>query len=126
MCWNSWIFTFTQLFRNTCYFLYKTNVYFRAFSSLLMYCGLNSTQVLDSYRDEVLYSEDHSDDAEIFEKLISGLGGLQMVPNAVGLGALVISLILETFAKTLGKNTMGTSEMLQRVFAQEKANEVKP
>lgn len=106
--------------------MYKTNVYFPALSSLLLYSGLNSTQVLDSYRDEVLYSEDYSDGAETIEKLISGLGGLQMVPNAVGLGALVISLILETVAKTLGKSTMGTSEMLQRVFAQEKANEVKP
>ncbi|XP_036936728.1 uncharacterized protein LOC119009503 [Acanthopagrus latus] len=94
-------------------------------SSILKYSGLNSTQVLDDYRDQVLYSGDFSDAAAVVEKLGSALGGLKMVPNAVGLGAIIISIILETVGKTLGKESMGTAEMLQRVFAQEKANEVR-
>lgn len=95
-----------------------------ALSSLLSYSGLNSTLVLDDYRDHVLYSE-HIDQAAAVEKLGSALGGLSFVPNAVGLGALVISMILEVVGKSLQKPTMGTAEMLQRVFAQEKASEVR-
>ncbi|XP_044035297.1 uncharacterized protein LOC122867913 [Siniperca chuatsi] len=91
-------------------------------SSLLSYSGLNSTEVLDGYRDQVL---GFSEAAATVEKLGSALGGLTLVPNAVGLGALVISIILETVGNALGKQTMGTAEMLQRVFAQEKANEVR-
>ena len=104
----------------------KTNEYISPLSSILKYSGLNSTQVLDDYRDQVLYSGDFSDAAAVVEKLGSALGGLKMVPNAVGLGAIIISIILETVGKTLGKESMGTAEMLQRVFAQEKANEVRP
>lgn len=82
--------------------------------------------MLDDYRDQVLYSEGFNEAAVIVEKLGSALGGLKLVPNAVGLGAFMISIILETFGKSLGKQTMGTADMLQRVFAQEKANEVRP
>lgn len=103
-----------------------TNEYISPPSSMLQYSGLNSTQVLDDYRDQVLYSGEFSDAAAAVEKLGSALGGLKIVPNAVGLGAFIISIILETVGKTLGKETMGTAEMLQRVFAQEKANEVRP
>ncbi|KAJ4940405.1 hypothetical protein JOQ06_026708 [Pogonophryne albipinna] len=86
-------------------------------SSLLSYSGLNSTDELVSYRDQV------SNVPSAVEKLGSALAGLATVPNAVGLGALVISMILETVLKSLGKETMGTAEMLQRVFADEKAKE---
>ncbi|MED6248735.1 hypothetical protein ATANTOWER_004210 [Ataeniobius toweri] len=48
-----------------------------------------------------------------------------MVPNAVGLGALVITLLLDNITKSWGKPTIGTAEMLQTVFAQEKGNEVR-
>lgn len=65
-------------------------------------------------------------DSATVEKLGSALGGLTLVPNAVGLGALIISMILETVGRALEKETMGTDDMLQRVFAQEKANEVRP
>ncbi|XP_037611041.1 uncharacterized protein LOC119479478 [Sebastes umbrosus] len=93
--------------------------------SLQRYSGLNSNEVLDGYRDQVLYSGEFSDVETTVEKLGSALGGLTLVPNAVGLGALVISMILETVGNALGKRTMGTAEMLQRVFAPEKANEVR-
>ncbi|XP_073345151.1 uncharacterized protein [Pagrus major] len=94
-------------------------------SSILKYSGLYSTQVLNDYRDEVLYVGEFSEVATIVEKVGSALAALNSVPNAVGLGALIISLILETVGKSLGKETMGTADMLQRVFAQEKANEVR-
>lgn len=101
-----------------------TNAYNPALSSLLSYSGLNSTQLLDDYRDQVLYDGEFSEAAGTVEQLGSALSGLTLVPNAVGLGALVISMILDTVGRSLGKQTMGTAEMLQRVFAQEKANEV--
>ncbi|KAJ4940952.1 hypothetical protein JOQ06_027240 [Pogonophryne albipinna] len=83
-------------------------------SSLLSYSGLNSTDVLDSYRDQLF------DVPSAVEKLGSALAGFTTVPNAVGLGAVVISMILESVGKNLGEKTMGTAEMLQRVFADEK------
>ncbi|KAK1881588.1 Pof6 interactor protein 1 [Dissostichus eleginoides] len=88
-------------------------------SSLLSYSGLNSYDVLDSYRDQVF------DVPGAIEKLGAALAGFKAVPNAVGLGALIISMILESVGKSLGKQTMGTAEMLQRVFAEEKGNEVR-
>ncbi|KAI9529371.1 hypothetical protein NQZ68_011076 [Dissostichus eleginoides] len=97
----------------------KTNEYFSALSSLLSYSGLNSYDVLDSYRDQVF------DVPGAVEKLGAALAGFKAVPNAVGLGALIISMILESVGKSLGKQTMGTAEMLQRVFAEEKGNEVR-
>ncbi|XP_010768246.1 uncharacterized protein isoform X2 [Notothenia coriiceps] len=86
-------------------------------SSLLSYSGLNSNDVLDSYRDHVI------DIPSAVEKLGGAFAGLTMVPNAVGLGALVISMMLEIILKSLGQKTVGTAEMLQRVFAEEKGNE---
>ncbi|XP_063749229.1 uncharacterized protein LOC134870768 [Eleginops maclovinus] len=94
-------------------------------SSLLSYSGLNSTNVLDSYRDHVLHDEESNDFASAVESMGAALAGLNVVPNAVGLGALIISMIIETVGKSLGRKTMGTAEMLQRVFAHEKANEVR-
>ncbi|XP_034081608.1 uncharacterized protein LOC117552344 isoform X1 [Gymnodraco acuticeps] len=90
-------------------------------SSLLSYSGLNSTDVLDSYREQVFNDEEPLDVPSIVEKLGGALAGFTTVPNAVGLGALIISMILES----IGEKTMGTAEMLQRVFADEKANEVR-
>lgn len=94
-------------------------------SCLETFSGVNSAHKLNLYRDQIIQS-DLNQAAATVEKLGSALSGLSVVPNAVGLGALIISMILETVAKTLGKQTMGTAEMLQRVFAQEKANEVRP
>ncbi|XP_015226365.1 PREDICTED: uncharacterized protein LOC107082279 [Cyprinodon variegatus] len=59
------------------------------------------------------------------EKLGSQVGGFGPVANAVGLGALVISLLLENLAQSMGKPTMGTADILRRVFAEEKGNEVR-
>ncbi|KAK5880807.1 hypothetical protein CesoFtcFv8_021677 [Champsocephalus esox] len=94
-------------------------------SCLLSYSGLNSNEELDRYRDQVFNDEESFDVPSAVEKLGGVLAGLETVPNAVGLGALVISMILEIVGKILGKKTMGTAEMLPRVFADEKAKEVR-
>ncbi|XP_069012251.1 uncharacterized protein [Embiotoca jacksoni] len=93
-------------------------------SSLQRFSGLNSSAVLNEYRDSVIY-DDLSQVASAVEKLGTALGELSMVPGAVGLGALVISLVLETVAHGFQKTTMGTAEMLERVFAHQKSNEVR-
>ncbi|XP_030610751.1 uncharacterized protein LOC115798152 [Archocentrus centrarchus] len=98
---------------------------FRIDSSLERFSGLNSAQELNRYRDQVLYSDGLSQAASVVEKVGSALGGLSSVPHAVGLGALIISLALDVVAKSLKKETLGTAEMIERVFAQEKAREVR-
>eukprot|EP00064_Thunnus_orientalis_P006036 superscaffoldBa00000611_g6050 len=55
------------------------------------------------------------------EKLGSALGGWESVPNTVGLGTLVISIVLEL---VVGKSDqMSTGDILCRVSAEEKASE---
>ncbi|XP_030610752.1 uncharacterized protein LOC115798153 [Archocentrus centrarchus] len=98
---------------------------FRIDSSLERFSGLNSAEELNRYRDQVLYSDGLSQAASVAEKMGSVLGGLSSVPHAVGLGALIISLALDVVAKSLNKETLGTAEMIERVFAQEKAREVR-
>ncbi|XP_033934295.1 uncharacterized protein [Pseudochaenichthys georgianus] len=88
-------------------------------SSLLSYSGLNSTDVLVRYRDQLFNDEESLDVPSAVERIGGALAGFTTVPNAVGLGALIISMILES----IGEKTMGTAEMLQRVFADEKAKE---
>lgn len=92
-------------------------------SSLQRFSGLNSADELNNYRDQVLYI---GEAASVVSEVGNVLGGLSSVPHAVGLGALIISLALDVVAKSLNKETMGTAEMLERVFAQEKAKEVRP
>ncbi|MEQ2212665.1 hypothetical protein XENOCAPTIV_003020 [Xenoophorus captivus] len=94
-------------------------------SSLQKFSGHNSVAELNNYRDLVLQSGRLTEAASIVQRVGAEMGGLAMVPNAVGLGALVITLLLETIAKSWRKPTIGTAEMLQRVFAQEKGNEVR-
>ncbi|KAL3051065.1 hypothetical protein OYC64_001358 [Pagothenia borchgrevinki] len=84
-------------------------------SSLLSYSGLNSNEVLVRYRDQVF------DVPRAVDRIGGALAGFTTVHNAVGLGALIISMILESVVE----ETMGTAEMLQRVFADEKGNEVR-
>lgn len=95
---------------------------FKIDSSLQRFSGLNSADELNNYRDQVLYIGEAE---SVVSKVGDVLGGLSSVPHAVGLGALIISLALDVVAKSLNKETMGTAEMLERVFAQEKAKEVR-
>ncbi|XP_035766311.1 uncharacterized protein LOC118454655 isoform X2 [Neolamprologus brichardi] len=92
-------------------------------SSLQRFSGLNSAEELNNYRDQVLYRGEQV--ASVVREVGNVLGGLSVVPNSVGLGALIISLALDVVAKSLNKETMGTAEMLERVFTQEKAKEVR-
>lgn len=88
-------------------------------NALVQFSGLDSTAVLQGYMSSV----DVSQLPDYTEKLGSALGGLQSVPNAVGLGALVISMVLEL---VIGKrNQMSTADILRRVFAEEKASEIR-
>lgn len=98
---------------------------FRIDKSLERFSGLNSAEELNRYRDQVLYSDILGQAASVVEKVGSALGGLSSVPHAVGLGALIISTALDVVAKSLKKETLGTAEMVERVFAQEKAREVR-
>ncbi|XP_028331552.1 uncharacterized protein LOC114481191 [Gouania willdenowi] len=98
---------------------------FQVDSSLQRFSSLNSTEELNYYRDQVLYGDDISNIGSTVRKLDTALGGLTIVPNAVGLGALVIAMILDAIAKSLNKETLGTNEMLERVFAKENTNEIR-
>lgn len=59
----------------------------------------------------MLYSGVFSQAAATVDKLGSALGGLLSVPNAVGIGAVVISMILETIGHSIVKQTMGNVVM---------------
>ena len=88
-------------------------------NSLVQFSGLDSTNVLQGYMSSV----DANQLSGYTERLGSALGGLESVPNAVGLGALVISMILELFVGK--KDEMNTRDILRRVFAEEKASEIR-
>ncbi|KAA8584754.1 hypothetical protein FQN60_008539, partial [Etheostoma spectabile] len=62
---------------------------------------------------------------EYIEKLGSAIGSLDSVPNAVGLGALVISMIIEIIIKSSSQPGDHTYSMLRRVFGEEKASSVR-
>lgn len=89
-------------------------------NSLVQYSGLNSTAVLQDYMSSAVSVNQLP---AYTEKLGSALGGLLPIPNAVGLGALVISIILELILGTNDQVTTG--DILRRVFAEEKASEIR-
>ncbi|CAM4720589.1 unnamed protein product [Leuciscus chuanchicus] len=88
--------------------------------SLLKYSGSDSNAVLQAYSNDM---------ANSVPGYIRGLGSvwgpMASIPNAVGLGALVISLIMELFIKSSGQNRENTYSLLQRVFGEEKASSVR-
>ncbi|CAK6982338.1 uncharacterized protein LOC118495213, partial [Scomber scombrus] len=88
--------------------------------SLLRYSGLNSNVELQSFSNELLNSV-----PDFAEKVGSGLGGLTSVPNAVGLGALVISMILEILIKSNTPASEDPYSLIRRVFGEEKASGVR-
>lgn len=88
--------------------------------SLLKYSGLISAAALQSYSDELINSV-----PGYAEKLVSGFGQLTSVPNAVGLGALVISMILDICIKSTRQSSVDSYSMLRRVFGEEKASAVR-
>ncbi|CAK6982238.1 uncharacterized protein LOC122979999, partial [Scomber scombrus] len=89
--------------------------------SLWKFSGVNSNAELQTYSDELLNSV-----PGYVEKLGSGFGTLTKIPNAVGFGALVISMIIELIIKSSTQSqSESTYSMLQRVFGEEKASSVR-
>lgn len=92
--------------------------------SLLRYSGLNSSVVLQDHSAQLLAFVG-SQAPSYVASLGAALAGLSSVPNAVGIGALVVSMILEISAAGLGEPQPDASHLLHRVFAEEKASEVR-
>ncbi|GAA6220496.1 uncharacterized protein LOC108889753 [Lates japonicus] len=88
--------------------------------SLLKYSGLNSNTELQVYSNGLLTSV-----PGYIEKLGSSLGAVTSLPNAVGLGALVISMILEIAIKSAAQTTDHSYSIIRRVFGEEKASSVR-
>ena len=88
--------------------------------SLLKYSGIDSNAVLQTYSNELINSV-----PGFISRLGSGLAPLTSVPNAVGLGALVISMVLEIVMKSTTEPTEDTYSLLRRVFGEEKHNAVR-
>ena len=87
--------------------------------SLLRYSGANSNAELQSFSKELISMQ-----PGYIEKLGSSLSSFTSVPNAVGLGALVISMILEIILKSSTQREDSYS-LLRRVFAEEKSSSVR-
>ncbi|XP_078105599.1 uncharacterized protein LOC144517375 isoform X2 [Sander vitreus] len=93
--------------------------------SLLKYSGSDSNAALQAYSNEVL-SETLADEVPGYiEKVGSAFGSLTSVPNAVGLGALVISMIIEIIIKGDSQSSDHAYSLLRRVFGEEKASSVR-
>ncbi|XP_044203599.1 uncharacterized protein LOC122979999 [Thunnus albacares] len=88
--------------------------------SLMKYSGLNSSAELQAYSDELLNSLPGN-----VEKLGSSLGGMTSIPNAVGLIAMVISMIMEMAITSSQQTSPDTYSLLHRVFGEEKASAVR-
>ena len=88
--------------------------------SLLKYSGIDSNAVLQTYSNDLINSV-----PGFIDRLGSGLGPMTSIPNAVGLGALVISMILEIVMKSTTEPTEDTYSLLRRVFGEEKRSAVR-
>ncbi|XP_034442599.1 uncharacterized protein LOC117762187 [Hippoglossus hippoglossus] len=87
--------------------------------SMLKYSGANSNAELQSFSNELINSV-----PGFVDRFGSLVAPLTLVPNAVGLGALVISMILEIIVKS-STQTDGSYSMFRRVFAEEKGSSVR-
>ncbi|KAE8297755.1 hypothetical protein D5F01_LYC04396 [Larimichthys crocea] len=83
--------------------------------SLLRYSGLDSNAVLQAQSNKLV---------SYVPQFIEKIGSMTPIPNAVGLGALVISMIIElcTDAAQTGSDSFS---MIRRVFGEEKASAVR-
>lgn len=88
--------------------------------SLQRYSGLDSNSVLETYSDGLVSAV-----PGYIESLGSSLGSLTLIPNAVGLGALVISMIIELCISGASQTGDDSFSMLRRVFGEEKASAVR-
>lgn len=95
--------------------------------SLLKYSGPGSTAVLNDYSSE-LHNAIQDNLPNYIEQTGSALAGFAAIPHAVGVGALIISMVLQMAfftAKGLQSNEEHSGDMLRRIFAEEKASEVR-
>ncbi|KAL3059363.1 hypothetical protein OYC64_011315 [Pagothenia borchgrevinki] len=88
--------------------------------SLLKYSGTDSNTALQVYSNEMVNLV-----PGFIDSLGSSLGAFTPVPNAVGLGALVISFIMELIVIGTAAQTESSDSMLRRVFGEEKASGVR-
>ncbi|KAK2861539.1 hypothetical protein Q5P01_001072 [Channa striata] len=88
--------------------------------SLLKYSGLTSNSELQALSNELVSSV-----PVYVDRLGSALAPLTSVPNAVGLGALVISMIMEICIKGASQTGEDSYSLLRRVFGEEKASAVR-
>ncbi|KAL4593637.1 hypothetical protein GN956_G26433 [Arapaima gigas] len=92
--------------------------------SLLKYSGVDSTSLVQEYNSAI--KEQLKNAAPAYTRtLITTLGGFTSVPNAVGLGALVISMLIEIAVAASRIPTESHANMLRRVFAEEKVSELR-
>ncbi|KAJ8400435.1 hypothetical protein AAFF_G00395590 [Aldrovandia affinis] len=109
---------------------YKKNVQTGGFpdvgidESLLVYSGLNSNAVLRDYSREL---EQHLviNTGTYVRALATAIGSFTAVPNAVGLGALLISMVINLALLPSKETAESSAGLLRRVFAEEKSSEVR-
>ena len=88
--------------------------------SLLRYSGANSNAELQSFSKQLIH-----DVPDFVERFGNGVAPFTSVPNAVGLGALVISMILEIIVKSRAEASEDPYSLFRRVFAEEKGSSVR-
>ncbi|CAK6982239.1 uncharacterized protein LOC122979999, partial [Scomber scombrus] len=89
--------------------------------SLWKFSGVNSNAELQTYSNQLVNSV-----PVYVSSLGTAFGGLAVIPNAVGFGALILSMILDLSIKSATKpQSPRTYSMLQRVFGEEKASSVR-
>ncbi|KAK2869614.1 hypothetical protein Q7C36_001485 [Tachysurus vachellii] len=95
--------------------------------SLVKYSGLDSTSELENSITEML-KDAHSLLKENRDFVLSALSALSNVPSPVGLCAMVLSIAVELIISTeveKKENKDSTSDMMRRVFSEEKASGVR-
>ncbi len=88
--------------------------------SLLKYSGMDSNAVLQTFSNDMVNNV-----PAYIERLGTALAPMTHFPNAVGLGALVISMIIEICIKSTTQTADETYSMVRRVFGEEKASAVR-
>ena len=92
--------------------------------TLLLYSGTQSLAVLSAF-NSVLQNEAQHLIPDYVEKFGAALAGFAVIPHAVGVGALVISMIIQLAIKGSSTGKEGPANIPRRVFAEEKALEVR-
>ncbi|KAG8001122.1 hypothetical protein GBF38_006653 [Nibea albiflora] len=84
--------------------------------SLQSYSGLDSNAVLQSYSDGMI---------GYVPQFIEKFGSITPIPNAVGLGAFVLSMLIEICSNAATQTGDDSFSIIRRVFGEEKASAVR-